>query len=421
MLHVLLAKDLRRARRNPVPYLIHLCVPLVITALLGLVFAGGGSSALGKIKFAVVDEDQSAVTKFLRGGLNQGQAGEHLEPVFLDREAALREVTNNVLSAAFIIPKGFTADFLSGSRRVKLELIKNPAQQFHPAILEELLGALVTGLNALSRNFGDDLAAWRQIITATNAPALREVGELLTVTGKRFDALRHRLDPVPVTYEKETRAGAATGGGGKSNSAGSLFAFLLPGLAAMFLLFLADVAMRDLPREMRLHTFDRMRTLPTRLSVFLTAKVLFALLITALCAAILLGGGALVFRFHWERPGAVAILALAYGVFAGGLMALLTGLWPGEKKADVLNNLVAMGLGLAGGCAFPAQALPPLLRDHVTPLLPTNWFVEGVRVTQFGGSGNWGVTALKLALLGGLLLALGAWLLRRKLEAGVRA
>jgi ABC-type multidrug transport system permease subunit len=419
MLHVLLAKDLRRARRNPVPYLIYLCVPLVLTALLGAVFAGRGDRALGRIKFAIVDEDRSVLTTFLRGALNQGQASKNLEPVFLERDAALRAVTNNVLSAAVIIPPGFTSDYLGGGKRVKLELIKNPAQQFHPAILEELLAALVTGLNAVARNFGDDLAAWRQVFTGTHAPNLRTAGALLAKTADRFEAIRRRIDPLPVTYEKETRAAAAGADAGRAGAGGNVFAFLLPGLAAMFLLFLADMAMRDVPRELRLHTFDRIRTLPASLGLFLTAKVLFALIIVALCAAILLGGGALIFGFHWERPWAVAVLALAYGLFASGLMAWLTALWPGEKKADVLNNLVALLLGLAGGCAFPAQALPPFLREQVSPLLPTNWFVEGMRAAQFGGASGW-LIAAKLAVLGGILLALAAWLLRRKLEAGVR-
>jgi ABC-2 type transport system permease protein len=419
MLHVLLAKDLRRARRNPVPYLTYLCVPLVITALLGAVFSGRGDRPLGRIKFAVVDEDHSVLTSALRGLLSQNQASEYLEPVFLEREAALRQVTNNLLSAAFLIPRGFTSDFLGGGKRVTLELIKNPAQSFHPAILEELLAALVTGLNVLARNFGDELAAWRQTLTGIHPPDLREVGALLAKTGDRFEAIRHRIDPLPVTYEKETHAAAGSPGVGRAGSQGNIFAFLLPGLAAMFLLFLADAAMRDVARELRLHTFDRIRTLPTSLGLFLTSKVLFALIIVALCAAILLGGGALVFRFRWEQPGAVAVLALAYGLFAGGLMALLTGLWPAEKKADVLNNLVALLLGFAGGCAFPAAALPPFLREHVSPWLPTHWFVEGMRATQFG-SANWWLIGVKLALLGGILLALATWLLRRKLEAGVR-
>src|SRR5271165_1121909 len=85
-LHVLLAKDLRRAWRNPLPWLINLIVPLAMTALLGLVFGGSsGGTALGRIRFAVVDEDKSVLSDFLRGAANQNKAGEHLEPVFLER------------------------------------------------------------------------------------------------------------------------------------------------------------------------------------------------------------------------------------------------------------------------------------------------------------------------------------------------
>ena len=423
MLLVLLAKDLRRAWRNPTPYLIHLCVPLVITALLGLVFggAGGGSAALGRIKVALVDEDDSPLTQFLRGAMSQGRAGEHLEPVFLPRDAALRQVTNNLISGAIIIPKGFTSDFLGGGKHITLELIKNPAQQFHPAILEELLGALVTGLNALSRNFGDDLREWRHLFTAQHMPGWREVGDLVSKTGGKFDAVRQRLDPIPVIYGKEERPAGEGGGNRPAGAEWNMFAFLLPGMAAMFLLFIADSAMRDLPRELRLHTFDRIRTLPTDLRVFLVSKVLFALLMVVVCAAILLGGGAALFRFRWEHPFAVLGMTLAYGVFAGGLMALLSSLWLGEKRAEVLNNLVAMMLGLAGGCAFPSQALPPFLRDHITPMLPTNWFIEALRATQFGAQGTGLWLGLKLTGLGAAMLLGTAWILERRLARGTRA
>ena len=90
MLRVLLAKDLRRAWRNPLPWLINLIVPLAMTALIGLVFGGNSDGgALGRIRFAVVDEDKSALlSDFLRGSANQSQGGKYLEPVFLDREDA---------------------------------------------------------------------------------------------------------------------------------------------------------------------------------------------------------------------------------------------------------------------------------------------------------------------------------------------
>ena len=91
MLRVLLAKDLRRAWRNPLPWLINLIVPLAMTALLGLVFGGhSDSGALGRIRFAVVDEDKSVLSDFLRGAANQNKAGKYLEPVFMERTNALQ-------------------------------------------------------------------------------------------------------------------------------------------------------------------------------------------------------------------------------------------------------------------------------------------------------------------------------------------
>jgi len=57
-LAVLLWKDLRRALRNPLGWLILLAVPMVITALIGLSFGGSSQTGgLGRIRFALVDED----------------------------------------------------------------------------------------------------------------------------------------------------------------------------------------------------------------------------------------------------------------------------------------------------------------------------------------------------------------------------
>jgi hypothetical protein len=80
-----------------------------------------------------------------------------------------------------------------------------------------------------------------------------------------------------------------------------------------------------------------------------------------------------------------------------------------------------MVLGLASGCAFPAQALPDFLRHHVTPWLPPNWFVECLHSLESGSGPFWGWTAFKLALLGALLSAIAARLLHHHLRQGLRA
>src|SRR2546427_10115175 len=165
MLWTLLIKDLKRARHNPWPYLLNLALPLCITALVGLVFGpsskGGG---LGQIKLAVVDDDDSVLGSLLRGAMNQGDFKKHLEARFLEREQALKQINDNEISAVLIIPKGFTRNYLTGDVPVAFELIKNPAQSFYPAILEELLQVAVAGLNAVDRNLHSDLPEWKEII-----------------------------------------------------------------------------------------------------------------------------------------------------------------------------------------------------------------------------------------------------------------
>jgi ABC-2 type transport system permease protein len=418
MLRTLVTKDLRRAWRNPTPWLVFLAMPLLITALIGLSFGGGGGTGPGRIQLAVVDEDNSLLTEFLRGALTQREAGQHLEARFLDRTEALRQVTDNRISAVLIIPAGFTLDYVTGERRVQLELIKNPAQSYHPAMVEEVLETLVTLLNALARNLQTEFPEWRQALNRTRGPDLQTIARLIERGGNRLEAARDYLFPPLIGYGRETRSdqpGSATGAGM------NMFAFLLPGLAAVFLLFLADSAVRDLYREWRFRTFDRFRTVRQGLLVFVLSKVVFALAIVLIGSVIMLGGGSAIFRFHWQQPFALSLLVLAYGLFAAGFMALLAAIAGRERLADVMNTVLAMGLGLIGGCMFPADQMPAFLRLHVTPYVPTAWFVNAARQLQETGAEPaflW--TVLGLAVAGAVCVGLATWLFRQRLERGLR-
>ena len=420
MIRVLLAKDLRRAQRNPTPWLVHLAMPLLITALIGFAFGGGssGGGGLGRIKLALVDEDDSVLTGFLRGALNQSDAGKHLEVTFTERAEAMRLLTENRISAAAIIPAGFTDDYLAGRNGVVLELVKNPAQSYYPAIVEELLGALVTALNALARPLQQEAPAWQAAFDRPGGPDWTAVSALIQGSGDRLESARAYLFPPLIGYGRESRAEAA-----KAEESGlNVFAYLLPGLTAVFLLFMADNAVRDLYREGRFGTLERYRTIRQNLIEFIAAKVLFALVVLLMATAILLGGGSWLFGFSWRLPLPLVALCVAYAFFAAGLMAFIAGLAGKERRADLLNTVVAMALGLAGGCMFPAEQLPAFLRELITPYMPTRWFVAAVHELQLGTVGK-----VWLSALGGLfaLGLAGLWaaarLFARRLERGIRA
>jgi ABC-2 type transport system permease protein len=417
MLWNLLVKDLSRARRNPWPYLLNLALPLCITGLIGLAFGpssqGGG---MGRIKIAIVDEDDSVLSQFLRGATGQGEATKHLEARFLDKEKALQQINANEISAVLIIPKGFSQAYLTSRGPVALELIKNPAQSFYPAITEELLSVVVTGLNAISRNLQSDFPELLRVLEKEGRPDLLAISRLLIRVGNKFEKAEKYLFPPLVNYAKETRQKEKAPG-----PAFNIFAFLLPGLAAMFLMMLADNSIRDLYREMRIHTFDRFRTVHHRLAPFISSKVILAVTTVLLGSAILFLGGGWMFRVHWQQPLAMALVILAFGVFASGFMALIAALARTEQRANILNNSIVMGMSFVGGGFFPARQLPPFLRDHVSPLMPNYWFIETIRSLQ--GSGDpmsWALNAAKLSILGFVLVAAAAWIFQRALSKGDR-
>lgn len=429
LLRVLLAKDLRRTWRNPLPLLINLLIPLVVTALVGLTFGGkSDSGGLGRIRFALVDEDKTVLSDFLRGSANQRDASQHLEPVIVDRDEALRQINANQISAVLIIPTNFTRNYLTGRKDVSLELIKNPAQSIHPAVMEELLGALVTALNAISRNLQSEFPAWQEVIEGKRD--YKTIATLIERGGDKLKKAEQYINPPLVMYEKESPANAAKDGEAaaaqgvakKSSPAAGIFAFLLVGMAGMFLLFLASNAMTDLHRELQRRTLVRYHTLHQQLAPFVGSKIVFTVVVLLVCSVILLAGGGRIFGIVWAQPWMLGLMTAGYACFAAGLMAVLVAAIPDERKSNALNTVIAMALALAGGCMFPPQALPAFLREHVTPLLPTYWFVDTVRNLQYGsGETVWAFALLKLLVLSAVLLALAALLFRRQFRAGVRS
>jgi hypothetical protein len=430
MLRVLLAKDLRRAWRNPLPWLINLIVPLAMTALIGLVFGGNsGGGGLGKIRFAVVNENNGRMSDFLRHAISStggdNSSGIQLDPIFTNRAAAMREINANKISAILIIPTNFLSNYLLGRDKVSLELIKNPAESVHPAVLEEGLGAIVTAMNAIARNFQSEFPAWQAVVDGNGD--YDQVATLVDRAGEKLKAAKHYIDPPLVSYtkeapEQETNQVASAGGTAKSSSNDNIFAYLLIGLSAMFLLFLASSAMNDLYRELRQRTFERYQTLRDSLVPFIASKAVFTVVMLLFCSALMLGGGGLIFRIHWEHPLALMTLTLGYACFAAGFYAVLVALMPDERRSAVLNNLAGLGLGMMGGCAFPPQQLPAFLRENITPHLPSYWFVDTLRDLQYGGTTvAWGLTLLKLLVTSAGLLILAAVLFRRKFKTGLRA
>ncbi len=177
-----------------------------MTALIGLVFGGNSSGGLGKIRFAVVNENNSQLSKFLQHAVSSAasdnSSGIPLTQFLQIRAEAMREINANKISAVLIIPTNFLHDYLLGHGKVSLELIKNPAESIHPAVLEEGLGALVTAMNAAARNFQSEFPELQSVLE--HGADYQKISRLINHAGDKLKAAKTYIDPPLVSYTKET-------------------------------------------------------------------------------------------------------------------------------------------------------------------------------------------------------------------------
>ncbi|HSR88017.1 MAG TPA: hypothetical protein VLL07_03605, partial [Pontiella sp.] len=211
--------------------------------------------------------------------VGQEEFKKHIDARFLEEEAAMEMILEGDLSAVLIIPEGFTDEYLTGDDTVKLTLIKNPAEYLYPTFAQEGLKLIVTALNAIARNFREDLGALVNIAGEDREfDFFKDIGDVLQVADravKRLEAADAYLNPPLVTYENEAREGEED----ERGPGFSLFSFLLVGMAAMFILMIGDTCMRDLYRELRFRTLDRFRSLREGLFMFIASKVIYTVVV----------------------------------------------------------------------------------------------------------------------------------------------
>ena len=422
----LLSKDLIRTWRNPWPVLIQLFIPIAIVAIMGSVFGGGGNQGkgMGKIRLAYVNQDPGPVAEFLDGFFERPEMTEYFDVIETDLESGMEMLLDNQISAVVTIPEGWAEGLLRGEDIPPMDLVKNPAQSWHPAIVEEMLQVLTEGLNALIRNAKPELTQLKEWIEKEDISDFEVIGNWLADIGTKIEAIREHLFPPSFRYEKGAKdTGEASASKGEGNTSIQIFAYFLPMISSMFLLFLADLASRDLFRESRSKTLQRFQTLHFGVFPFVVSKWMFGVALVWLGALMLFVFGAFIFGISWKHPFGLMGIALSFAVCASGLMLLFTALIKSEKRSDAFSSMFIMGMSLLGGAFFQAKAMPEWIQQGLMPWMPVHWYIQSVHsvegMTQSGMAWESGV--MRLCLCGLLSTLVACWVLQKNLSRGIQS
>jgi ABC-2 type transport system permease protein len=380
-LFLILGNDIRRHLKAPLVIVIFIAIPLVMTGLIGLVFGPRTeASQLPPIPVLLVDHDKGFVAKLMLGAFGVDEMKKMFQVTVTDEAEGRRRMEAGQASAMVIIPERFTLDLLE-IKPVTLSVVKNPAEQFLPDVVEEFMTTMAVMLSGVVQAFTDEARGIRAMLDSplgsfsweALAPELGQAQKKMIAAEKYLNPLLIRLK------EEETKAAGAR----PRFTQADLFSAILPGMAIMFLLFIVQTAMRDILSEREDGKLRRMMTTPLRPLELISARLLGGWIMGLIVLLVMAAAGTLIFRVEWGPFGYFLLLGAVASFWTAALFGLLHALFRNRNQAGAMSAPIILAFSLFGGSMMSPEAMPEAFRA-VGVLTPNRWFIDGAALIRDG-------------------------------------
>jgi ABC-2 type transport system permease protein len=408
LLHVF-ANDVRRHLRAPLAIVIYMVIPLAMTALIGIIFGPrAGANELPRISVLLVDHDKSLASKLLLGAFDSERMKEMFQVTVIGEADGRARMQAGKASAMIVVPKGFTLDLLD-AKPVSLTVVKNPAEQFLPDVVEEAVNTLAVILSSAVQAFADEVRGIRAMADLPlEAIAWESLAPQFGKAQKKVVAAAKYLDPLLIRLKTEEvkQAGARP-----AASRAGVFSAVLPGMAVMFLLFIVQTVMRDILSEREDGTMRRMMTTPLRPLELVGARILGGWVMGLAVLLVMAAAGTLLFGATWGTFGYFLLLGVVTAFWTAAFFALFHALVRNRNQAGALSAPVILVFSLFGGSMMNPEAMPKAFMS-VGLFTPNRWFIDGAALAR---DGRFPLAAIAvLALSGVVLLAFAVPALARR-------
>jgi ABC-2 type transport system permease protein len=385
MLISMIWKDLLVILKDKKSLIITLCMPAILTTILGFAFQGmmSGGLSMDRANIAVVslgsrERDIERIREFLDGPGMEGRiSGEQkrdllellddmdYESILYDDVLGSEEVAEFIqyermglekartllergeLDAVVVLPEGFTYNTFMNlampfRNPVTIEVIKHPDR----SIKGEMVSGIVKG-------FADALSAGiiaKNVLLETfieNNVGDKAMGEIQGLVSGMYDVgVRDvRVDRVTVEGKRAL----------------SSFQYYAVGMAVMFILYVAADGGQYAMDEVNNGTYRRLIAAGTGRWRFFASRFAATTLFAIMQFTVLKYYSAFAFKTDWGSPLGVALLSLFLAVAVGGLSVLLAALnlrLKNSRATIVFQAVVIQVFALLGGSFFPVSGIP---------------------------------------------------------------
>jgi ABC-2 type transport system permease protein len=354
--------------------------------VLGLALAPAFRGQPFSITLVVVDQDRGELSRILQEEVFQGEA---LKDSFRlqgapSPEEARQRVLRGQVTAALIIPEGFTALVYEG-RSTSLEVISSTDAPLRGQIVKSIAEGFVTEI--LTRGAMAEVAAAELLSRGLITP--EEISPLVQSWLPQLEQTRSL-----VTLGQQTEQST------QSSLPGAMGYYAIS-MSVMYVLFSANEGGRSLLQERRTGTINRLLSAPLSRSTILSGKILGVCFLALAQFLLVILVATLAYGVRWtDSPlGFVLMIACTVGCMSG-LGVLLCSVFKTEAQAGAIGPAVAMILTFLAGGMFVFGQVPPWM-NAVMHISPVRWAMDGFLELMNGR----GVTAVLLPA--GVLVAMG--------------
>ena len=386
-------KDTRLRFSGWSEWLFFLILPVVFTVILS---GGTGPPPDPRIRLVVVDQAGSPLSAELISTLGKSEA---VRPEVLPLSKANSEFSQRRVSAVLVIPSQFNLRELeSGS--IQLELRQQPnnmdalvAYRGVTAVIGRISSAVDIANSSVieaERIEAFESAEARQAFFDT---ALREAQTQMSLAPDRIAVSVGTTDD---RIEYDPRA---------NSSAGQLITWVFIPLIAISAMFAS---------ERQKGTLRRLLVTPTRKATYLLGTITGQVVLALVQMLLLVGFGVVVMGLTWGRsPLALGMMLVASTLAAAALGTTLGTFVKTEGQAGGLSMMLGMVMALLGGCWYPIELFPQVVRTAVK-ILPTTWAMQGMLDLVLRGQGVTAILPEVGVLLGfsAVFFVVGVWRFR---------